>query len=128
MAITIDTAKSEGRLVANNERYRIHDYDLGDLTISLTELKGGKATRGHSHDSTAEAYFFMGGGEGEMTVGGQSFDVRGGAILIPQGEFHKVANKSEDSDLTFVSVFAGKRNEGEAVYGAPRAAAEAQRQ
>lgn len=102
--------------MADNERYRIHDFDLGDLTISITELKRGMATRGHSHASNAEAYFFMEGGEAAMTVGRNSFDVNGGAVLIPQGEFHRVENKSKDSDLLFVSVFAGKRNDSQAVY------------
>jgi mannose-6-phosphate isomerase-like protein (cupin superfamily) len=116
MPITIDTIKSEGRLVAENERYTIHDYDLDDLTVSLTQLKKGKETRGHSHDSNAEVYFFPYGGDAAMAVGNEKFNVDHGAVLIPGGEFHRVVNKSKKSDLLFVSIFAGKRNESKAKY------------
>jgi mannose-6-phosphate isomerase-like protein (cupin superfamily) len=124
--LTLDTVKTKGRLVADDERYRIHDYDLGDLTVSVTELRGGKQTRGHSHGSNAEVYFFL-GGRALMEVGEEKFEIRRGAVLIPKGEFHRVVNKSKASDLLFVSVFPGKREQTNARYGsgagsqAPRA-------
>ena len=115
MRLTLETIRKQGRLVADTERYRIHDYDLGDLTVSVTDLKKGQETRGHSHASNAEVYFFD-GGEAEMEVGKDRFEVDTGAVLIPQGEFHRVVNKSKTSDLTFVAVFSGKRELTRARY------------
>lgn len=116
MPITIETVKSKGRLVADDERYRIYDYRLDDLTISLTELKKGQETRGHSHDSNAEVYIFLGGGNATMTVGDERFQVDGGAVLIPRGEFHRVTNRSKMSDLLFLSIFTGRRTDTRAKY------------
>jgi quercetin dioxygenase-like cupin family protein len=119
MPITIDTVRSKGRVVADDERYTVHDFDLDDLTVSLTELKKGQATRGHSHDGKAEAYFFLNPKDAEMTIGKESFSVGRGAVLIPSGEFHRVANKSKDTDLVFVSVFTGKRGDTGVSYSSP---------
>ena len=126
MRLTLDTVRTKGRLVADDERYRIHDYDLGDLTVSVTELRGGKKTRGHSHDSNAEVYFFP-GGTALMEVGDEKFEIRRGAVLIPKGEFHRVVNRSKTSDLLFVSVFPGKREQTNARYGSTDADSQAPR-
>ncbi len=115
MLLTIDEVKSKGRLVADNERYRVRDYDLGDLTVSLTELKKGQGTRGHAHSSNAEVYFF-GGGKAEMEIGDETVGVDEGVVLIPKGQFHRVQNLSEDSVLEFVSVFPGRRKDSNARY------------
>ena len=115
MRFNIDTVREKGRLVADNERYRIHDFNLDDLTVSLTELRGGQSTRGHTHDSKAEVYIFR-EGEGVMEVGSDSFEVSRGPVLIPRGEFHRVVNKSESSDLVFMSIFSGSRNGTRADY------------
>ena len=115
MHLTLDTVMKEGRVVADDERYRIHDYDLDDLTISVTELKPGKETRGHSHDSNADVYFFP-GGKALMEVGDERLGVGRGAVLIPKGKFHRVVNRSTKSDLLFVSVFPGKREHTRARY------------
>lgn len=121
MPITLETVRSDGRLVADNERYRIHDYGLGDLTVSVTELKKGQRTRGHAHGSNAEVYFFPDGGDAEMEVGTERFEIERTGILIPQGEFHRVVNRSKTSDLVFVSIFSGKRNDTRAKYAPERA-------
>ena len=126
MRLTLDSVKEAGKLVADDERYRIHDYDLGDLTISVTELKRGQETRGHSHDSNAEVYFFP-GGRAIMEVGDERFKVDRGAVLIPRGEFHKVVNRSKRSSLLFVSVFQGRREHTRARYGRAAASARARR-
>lgn len=115
----MEEVRSKGRLVVDNYRYRIHDYDLDDLTVSLTELKEGQGTRGHSHSSNAEVYFFT-GGKAEMEIGGETFDIDEGVVLIPRGEFHRVQNRSTDSELTFVSVFPGKRKNSNARYSQDR--------
>ena len=116
MPASAKTVETEGVLMADNERYRVHDYPLGDLTVSVTELKGGQETRGHSHPSRAEVYFFLDGGDAEMAVGGERFRVRQKVVLIPQGEFHKVINRSKSSSLRFVSVFSGNRREAKPKY------------
>jgi mannose-6-phosphate isomerase-like protein (cupin superfamily) len=115
LPLTLDEVKSKGRLIADNDRYRVHDYDLGDLTVSLTELKRGQGTRGHTHSSNAEVYFFT-GGRAEMEIGGEKFYVDKGVVLIPKGEFHRVQNRSRDSELAFISVFPGKRKDSNALY------------
>ena len=114
MQLTVDTVMKKGRLVADDDRYRIHDYNLDDLTVSVTELKRGKETRGHFHSSNAEVYFFP-GGNALIEVGNEKFEVGRGAVLIPKGEFHRVVNKSK-RDLLFVSVFPGKREHTRARY------------
>ena len=115
MLLTIDEVRSKGRLVADNELYRVHDYDLDDLTVSLTELKKGQGTRGHAHNSNAEVYFFP-GGKAEMEIGDEKVDIDEGVVLIPKGEFHRVLNLSDDSELKFISVFQGKRENSNARY------------
>ena len=126
MLLTIDEVRSKGRLVADNERYRVRDYDLDDLTVSLTELKKGQGTRGHAHDSNAEAYFFP-GGKAEMEIGDEKVGIDEGVVLIPKGEFHRVLNLSDDSELEFVSVFPGKRESSNARYSRGTKASEARR-
>ena len=46
-----------------------------------------------------------------MRVGDEKFEVGpNDVVLIPDGDFHKVWNKSETEDLIFVCVFDGERN------------------
>ena len=51
-----------------------------------------------------------------MAVGGERFRVRQKVVLIPQGEFHKVINRSKSSSLRFVSIFSGNRREAKPKY------------
>jgi mannose-6-phosphate isomerase-like protein (cupin superfamily) len=45
-----------------------------------------------------------------MDVGEKSFDVNpGDVILIPDGDFHRVYNRSNYEQLIFICVFDGKR-------------------
>ena len=98
----------EGVLVAENERYTIHDLKVDELTVSLTELKKTQETRGHSHADCSEVYFFT-QGEGKMQVGNRTYHVgQGSVIIVPRSEFHKVINLGEEK-LIFVAVFEGKR-------------------
>lgn len=115
MRLTLDTVVRKGRLVADDERYHIHDYDLDGLTVSPTELKRGKETRGLLHSSNAEVYFFP-GGDAEMEVGEDRFKIYRGAVMIPKGEVHRVINRSLTSDLLSASVFPGRREDSRARY------------
>jgi quercetin dioxygenase-like cupin family protein len=108
MPISVDEVKREGHLVASNERYVIYDYDFGDMTVSLTELKKGQETRGHSHPANSEVYVFV-SGEGTMEVGPKKMKVGREVMLVPKGAFHRVVNDSPTEDLTFLCVFPGKR-------------------
>lgn len=97
-----------GILIAENERYTIHDLEVDELTVSLTELKNTQETRGHSHVECSEIYFFK-KGKGKMQVGDQMYYViKGSIILVPRGLFHKVINLRTEK-LVFVAVFEGKR-------------------
>jgi mannose-6-phosphate isomerase-like protein (cupin superfamily) len=105
---SLNTIKEKGILIAENERYTIHDLELDELTISLTELKKTQETRGHSHVECSEIYFFE-EGKGKMQVGDQMYYViKGSIILVPRGLFHKVINLRTEN-LVFVTVFEGKR-------------------
>jgi oxalate decarboxylase/phosphoglucose isomerase-like protein (cupin superfamily) len=113
---SVKTIKEEGRLVADNERYTLYDYRLDELTVSLTELKKGQETRGHSHESNAEVYTFLKGGHGAIIIGNDRFEADGSTFFIPRGVFHKVVNESGETELRFIAVFMGDRKESAAVY------------
>ena len=100
-----------GKIVKDNETYLLKDNNhLKKLIVSSTLLKPGKETRGHSHQGQEEVYFFE-RGYGEMILGDEAFEVKGGdVVLIPDGMFHKVKNKYIHP-LYFVCVFDGKRYE-----------------
>lgn len=105
---TLNAIKKHGILVAENERYTIYDLKVNELTTSLTELKGMKETRGHSHEDASEVYFFL-EGRGKMLVSEDEYDVKKGTvILVSRGEFHKVVNLTKEK-LAFVTVFEGNR-------------------
>jgi len=108
-----------GEVIKENETYTLTDNNhLEHLTLSKTELNPGMNTRGHSHDSQEEVYFFN-EGIGEMQVGEEKFKVEPGSIvLIPAGKFHRVFNESGKSNLSFVCVFEKYDRSGkEAQYG-----------
>jgi quercetin dioxygenase-like cupin family protein len=106
---SLNIIRERGFLVAENERYTIHDLEVDELTVSLTELKKDQETRGHSHGDCSEIYFFK-GGKGKMQVDGQvHYVTQGAVIIVPRGKFHKVINLGLET-LTFVAVFEGKRS------------------
>ena len=101
----------EGELVKDNETYVLKDNKtLKNLVLSSTDLKVGQSTRGHKHEGQEEVYYFV-SGTGEMELDDKRFPVRGGdVVLIEDGVFHRVHNKSKSHSLYFVCVFDGKRN------------------
>jgi len=100
-----------GEIVKDNETYLIKDNKtLNNLVLSSTRLHRGQATRGHSHAGQEEIYFFV-SGVGEMELDDKRLTVQGGdVVLIEDGVFHRVHNKSNSHTLYFVCVFDGKRN------------------
>ena len=112
MKIKLD--KTDSTVVKSNETYDVIDNtNLNNLVISKTILHTGKETGGHNHSGQEEVYIFI-KGKGTIVVGDNTYDVEAGdTILIPDGDFHKVWNTSEDlmnGDLEFICVFDGKRN------------------
>jgi mannose-6-phosphate isomerase-like protein (cupin superfamily) len=106
--ITLNNIRKEGVLIAENERYTIHDLKVDELTVSVTELKKAQETRGHSHADCSEVYFFT-QGDGKIQVGNRTYYAgQGSVVTVPRGEFHKVINLGEQN-LIFVTVFEGKR-------------------
>jgi len=95
----------EGEIVKDNETYILEDNNtLENLTLSRTILKPGMKTRGHSHESQEEVYFFH--GYGGMVLGENSMTVEpGSVVLIPKGTFHQVINFDKEKSLSFVCVF-----------------------
>jgi len=106
--VTIDDIK--GVSIRDNETYQVQDNtSLKNLVLSKTVLHAKKETRGHSHPGQEEVYFFI-RGEGMMQIDEEKFSVKEkDIILIPDGAFHKVYNKS-DTDLEFVCIFDGNRS------------------
>jgi mannose-6-phosphate isomerase-like protein (cupin superfamily) len=100
-----------GEIVKDNETYVLKDNKtLNNLVLSSTDLKAGQSTRGHSHPGQEEVYYFV-LGIGEIEIDDKRFNVlEGDVVLIPDGAFHRVHNKSKSNNLYFVCVFDGKRN------------------
>lgn len=91
----------------STEVYDIFDYKkLQNLIISVTELKPGQNTSGHSHDDSDEVYICLDGYDGQIQVGENLCDFdRDDFIIIPRGSFHKVWNNNEKSTLKFLCIF-----------------------
>jgi mannose-6-phosphate isomerase-like protein (cupin superfamily) len=100
-----------GTVVKDNETYVLKDNtDLKNLVLSSTFLKPGKQTRGHTHPGQEEVYFFI-SGQGAIQIDNDLYQVEAGSVmLIPDGVFHKVFNRSDAASLYFVCVFDGKRS------------------
>jgi len=111
LKISIGELYPGGRIVKQNETYTVIDNTkLNGLVVSKTILHPEKMTTGHKHPGQEEVYHFT-SGHGRMKVDDELFDVRAGdVVLIPDGVFHKVWNKSKCEDLVFLCVFDGKRS------------------
>ena len=116
--MNISGYKKKASLIRDTDVYRVYDLeDLDHLNLSLTELKVGKATSGHSHDLADEVYVFI-SGSGAMDIGEKKEKVKeGDVILISRGDFHKVYNKGK-KPLKFWSIF--EKYEGRGQNPSPR--------
>lgn len=101
--------KIGGNVVKDNDIYTVIDNtDLKNLIISSTLLYSHQKTTGHSHNEQEEIYLFV-HGSGSIKIDNDIFPVEeGDLVLIPEGSFHQVFNKSHDF-LYFVCFFSGKR-------------------
>lgn len=105
----------QGKTVKDDETYRITDYDIAGLTVSVTELHVGKATRGHSHPH-AECYFFK--DDAQVRLGHITYEVKAGQLtLVKPKQFHRVY--AVHGDAVFVCVFEGGRDESKHDYKPP---------
>lgn len=106
-----DIGEESGKatIVKDTDVYRITDNTiLSSMVLSKTVLYADKETRGHQHEQE-EIYLFL-TGIGKMTVGDETFDIRGGeTVLVPSNKFHKVVNLGL-CPFTFLCVFPGTRN------------------
>jgi len=109
MKLSLDTLS--GDVVKKTDVYTVIDNtELNNLVVSKTILHPEMSTSGHTHKGQEEVYQFI-SGHGLMYVGKETYDVNSGVtVLIPDGEFHKVANSSEYEDLVFICVFDGNRS------------------
>jgi mannose-6-phosphate isomerase-like protein (cupin superfamily) len=101
----------DSKIVKENSTYTLVDNtDLKNLVVSKTILHPMQETTGHKHDGQEEVYQFV-SGHGVMDVGdNRGFRVHpGDVVLIPDGAFHRVYNRSNYEQLIFVCVFDGKR-------------------
>jgi len=95
---------SDARLVKSDDCCVVCDKSLSEkLVVSITLLRPGKQTTGHSHPG-AEVYFFV-EGKGEIEVDGSRQRVGSKDIVpIKPNQFHRVYNTS-DKELIFVAAF-----------------------
>ncbi len=105
--------ETDSNIVKENSTYTLFDNtELNNLVVSKTILHPNKCTTGHVHYGQEEVYQFV-SGEGYMEIGYASSPTlnvsAGDTVLIPDGHFHKVHNKSKYEDLVFICVFDGKR-------------------
>lgn len=100
----------DGKVVKQSGVYTVIDNtQLVNLVVSKTILHPTQSTGGHSHAGQEEVYHFI-AGSGEMIVGSSQFEVEtGDTVLIPDGEYHQVINKSAVEDIVFLCVFDGSR-------------------
>jgi len=99
----------KGEIKKFNDTYIVKDNTtLNNLVVSSTLLYCNQSTSGHYHKGQEEVYFFI-HGSGKMELEDKVLDIKGGDIvLIPDGAWHKVINKSNES-LYFICVFDGQR-------------------
>jgi quercetin dioxygenase-like cupin family protein len=108
------------RVVKDDERYRVLDFLIPEIepgTLSLTELKRGMATRGHSHPNP-EAYLFLSPAVLQTSIDGKTVRREVGAgdvVVVRSDEFHRVWSMP-GSSAKFVSVFLGQREHNLAKY------------
>ena len=108
----------EPKTVTDNDTYKIVDYHIEGLTVSVTTLYKGKATRGHSHPH-AECYFFK--TDAGIRLGHTHYEVKAGQLLmVKPKQFHRVY-AMPDKEAVFVCVFEGLRNETGRDYTPPKA-------
>ncbi len=106
---------TKAKKIIDNEDYIIKDLVLRDgtqrvlFTKSETELKPGRATRGHQHDDKGEVYDFV-SGEGIMVLGNSSvYTVEPySVIFVAAGVRHQVLNRSKTISLKFWTYYHGE--------------------
>jgi mannose-6-phosphate isomerase-like protein (cupin superfamily) len=90
----LEEFKQMAKLVRDEERYRVYDYPMNEMIVSLTELNPRNETKGHAH-SVEEIYYFF-EGSGMMRLGETLMRVRSGNVVpIQSNQFHKVFNPSD---------------------------------
>jgi len=104
-----------GEVVRDNERYKVRDLEVKDFagnviwTITITNLKNGQQTIGHSHQEGAELYYFQ-SGRGLLILKTDARHVKPGLhVGVPKGIFHKVI-ASANEDMIFLTYFNGPLN------------------
>jgi mannose-6-phosphate isomerase-like protein (cupin superfamily) len=107
---TIKEDGFEGTLIKDNEQYTLIDNTmLQKMVVSKTILKPGQKTNGHYHDDIEEVYIFQ-KGYGKIKVGDKIKEVKAGdVVIIPEGDFHRVYNGSDEEVFVFIAVFNDKR-------------------
>lgn len=97
-----------GKVIKDNDRYKLTDLEMGSFKFSLTQLRPYHGTGGHSHVGYNEVYLFLTPAVMQIEKEGEEpefFQVdRMDLVVIPNGAFHRVLNPTEN-DCNFVSIF-----------------------
>lgn len=106
MRFNISDFAGTAKKIRSNDIYDVYDLKaMKNLLVSMTHLHPGKATTGNSHGKEEEVYVFL-EGSGEMQLGGETFPVaEGDVVLVDAGKFHRVFNTGGSNDMKFFCVF-----------------------
>lgn len=103
----------ESEDVYENKNYRVRDLyfvnteGFVNWTYSVTNLKPGGQTRGHSHPAETEVCKII-SGEAFIYLDGVTWRVKAGAIIsIGKNVHHKVVNASQQVECIFSSDYPG---------------------
>lgn len=70
--------------------------------IDFVKMARGTSIGRHKHGANEEIYFFL-GGQGEMTINDEKFDVKSGDLIVnPCFGEHELINKSEQDILILI--------------------------
>jgi mannose-6-phosphate isomerase-like protein (cupin superfamily) len=104
MKTNLKDFQKDVKRVKKNSRYDIYDFEMKNLTLSMTVLNPLKETRGHEHKKIDEVYICL-EGKGIIQIDKEKFPFKKNDIItIDQGSFHKVIN-TQNQKLKFISIF-----------------------
>lgn len=105
--------KSSAEEITDNSAYKVRDvYFTGTdgfvkWTMSITNLKAGRQTRGHDHPDKDE-FCEIRSGDCIMTIDDEQYRLTAGKfILIERGKYHKLMNVSNTEECVFINYFPG---------------------
>lgn len=105
--------QSDAQIIYNNENYETRELEFADNTgrivwsITLTKLKPGKQSRGHSINDLAE-FFQIRTGTGWAIIKNQAYELKPNMLILNlPGDWIKIINTSSTDDLIYATYLCG---------------------